>query len=178
MKIALVTGAAGLIGSEAVYFFGEKMDKVIGIDNNQRAYFFGEQASTDWNRKRLQDNVPNYEHYNADIRNYQDVEKIFAEYGADIAVVIHTAAQPSHDWAAKEPLTDFTVNANGTLNLLELTRLHAPDAVFIFTSTNKVYGDTPNYLPLEELETRWEINASHPYYKNGMPILQQFGTAP
>ncbi len=168
MKIALVTGAAGLIGSEAVYFFGEKMDKVIGIDNNQRAYFFGEQASTDWNRKRLQDNVPNYEHYNADIRNYQDVEKIFAEYGADIAVVIHTAAQPSHDWAAKEPLTDFTVNANGTLNLLELTRLHAPDAVFIFTSTNKVYGDTPNYLPLEELETRWEINASHPYYKNGI----------
>ncbi len=168
MNIAIVTGSAGLIGSEAVNFFAQKMDMVVGIDNNQRAYFFGEQASTEWNKNRLIETVPTYKHYAADIRNYSDLEKIFAEYGTDIKIVIHTAAQPSHDWAAKEPLTDFTVNANGTLNMLELTRLHCPEAVFIFTSTNKVYGDTPNYLPLIELENRWEIDETHPYFKEGI----------
>jgi len=168
MNIAIVTGSAGLIGSEAVNFFSKKMDVVIGIDNNQRAYFFGEQASTNWNKNRLVETVPNYTHYAADIRNYTDVEKIFKEYGNDVKIVIHTAAQPSHDWAAKEPLTDFTVNANGTINLLELTRLHCPEAVFIFTSTNKVYGDTPNFLPLIEMENRWEIAETHPYFKEGI----------
>ena len=171
MNIAIVTGAAGLIGSEAVNFLSDKFDKIIGIDNDQRAYFFGEGASTNWNLQRIKDKYQNYEHYSIDIREYYDVEKVFSKYGNDVAMIIHTAAQPSHDWAAKEPLTDFTVNANGTLNLLELTRLHSPKATLIFTSTNKVYGDTPNYLPLIEFEDRWEIDSSHPYFEKGIDEL-------
>lgn len=168
MKIAIVTGAAGLIGSEAVRFFSEKMDLVVGVDNDMRAYFFGKEASTAWNEERLEKQVDNYKHEAIDIRDFTAIEKVFKQYANDIAIVVHTAAQPSHDWAAKEPLTDFSVNAVGTSNLLECTRLHAPKAVFIFTSTNKVYGDTPNYLPLVELEDRWEIDEKHPYYKNGI----------
>jgi CDP-paratose 2-epimerase len=168
MNIALVTGSGGLIGSESVSFLADKFDLVVGIDNNMRAYFFGGSASTDWNVSRLQDQFSNYRHYNADIRAYEDLKKIFDEYGTDISLIIHTAAQPSHDWAAKEPLTDFTVNANGTINMLELCRLHCPEAVFIFTSTNKVYGDNPNFLPLAEQELRWEIAESHPYFKEGI----------
>lgn len=168
MKVAIITGSAGLIGSESVRFFAKKMDLVIGIDNNFRARFFGENASVEWNRLKLEEEISNYKHYQTDIRNFEEVEKIFKEYGKDIQLVIHAAAQPSHDWAAKEPLTDFTVNANGTLNLLENTRLYAEKAVFIFTSTNKVYGDTPNYLPLVELESRWEIAESHAFFKNGI----------
>jgi CDP-paratose 2-epimerase len=171
MNIALITGSAGLIGSQAVEFFSQKFDLIVGIDNNYRAYFFGDNASVEWNRQRIERETANYKHYTADIRNYQDLEKIFQEYTKDIKLIVHTAAQPSHDWAAKEPLTDFTVNANGTLNLLELTRLHCPEAVFIFTSTNKVYGDTPNYLPLVELENRWEIAESHAYYQHGIDEL-------
>ena len=133
-----------------------------------RQYFFGEEASTDWNKVRLENSISNYEHHPMDIRDYAAAEKVFQKYGSDIQLIVHTAAQPSHDWAAKEPLTDFHVNATGTLNLLELTRLHAPKAVFIFTSTNKVYGDNPNYLPLEEKETRWEISEQHPYYTHGI----------
>lgn len=168
MKICIVTGSSGLIGSESVSFFADKFDKVIGIDNNMRQVFFGAEASTEWNTKKLLDTIPNFEHHNVDIRNMNEVEEIFKKYGNDIKLVVHTAAQPSHDWAATEPLTDFTVNANGTLHLLEATRLHCEKAVFIFTSTNKVYGDTPNYLPLVEGEKRWEIDESHPYYKNGI----------
>jgi CDP-paratose 2-epimerase len=168
MKIALITGSAGLIGSEAVKFFSPRFDLVVGIDNNLRQYFFGEGGSTEWNRNRLQDNFSNYRHYSIDIRDTGELEKLFNEYGADIQLILHTAAQPSHDWAAREPFTDFSVNANGTLNLLEMNRLHCPEAVFIFTSTNKVYGDTPNYLPLRELDTRWEIDETHPYYSNGI----------
>lgn len=168
MKIALVTGSAGLIGSESVEFLSTRFDKIIGIDNNLRQYFFGKEASTEWNEKRLENTFGNYIHYNADIRDTAALEKIFKEYGTDISLIIHTAAQPSHDWAAKEPFTDFTVNANGTLNMLEMTRLHCPKAVFIFTSTNKVYGDNPNFLPLIETETRWEIDKSHPYFKEGI----------
>ncbi|WP_375415781.1 NAD-dependent epimerase/dehydratase family protein [uncultured Hymenobacter sp.] len=168
MKVALITGAGGLIGSEAVEFFASKFDVVVGIDNNLRQYFFGEQASTDWNRARLQEQFANYRHYAVDIRDLAALEAIFQEYGADLALVVHAAAQPSHDWAAREPFTDFTVNANGTLNLLEMTRQHAPDAVFVFTSTNKVYGDNPNSLPLIERETRWEIDESHPYFERGI----------
>lgn len=171
MNIALVTGASGLIGGESVDFFSNKFDLIAGIDNNMRSYFFGEQASTDWNRNRLQKEVPNFRHHNTDIRDYAALEIIFKEYGADIKLIIHAAAQPSHDWAAKEPLTDFSINATGTLNMLELCRLYCPEAVFIFTSTNKVYGDTPNFLPLTELEKRWEIDASHPYYKKGIDEL-------
>src|SRR5688572_4411484 len=168
MDIAIITGAAGLIGSEAVNFFSKKFDLIIGIDNNLRKYFFGKEGSIEWNMKRLQDTVTNYKHYDLDIRDNAGMENLFKEYNNDIKLVLHTAAQPSHDWAAKEPFTDFTVNANGTLNLLEVCRLHSPAAVFIFTSTNKVYGDTPNYLPLKELDSRWEIDESHPYYKKGI----------
>ena len=168
MDIAIITGAAGLIGSEAVNFFSKKFDLIIGIDNNLRKYFFGKEVSIEWNMKRLQDTVTNYKHYDLDIRDNAGMENLFKEYNNDIKLVLHTAAQPSHDWAAKEPFTDFTVNANGTLNLLEVCRLHSPAAVFIFTSTNKVYGDTPNYLPLKELDSRWEIDESHPYYKKGI----------
>ena len=168
MKVAIITGSAGLIGSESVRFFSQKMDLIIGIDNNQRAYFFGEDSSTDWCKQELQKTIANYHHQSIDIRNYNDLQKIFSEYNTDIKLVIHAAAQPSHDWAAKEPLTDFTINANGTLNLLELTRLYAKQAVFIYTSTNKVYGDTPNRLPLVEQERRWEIAETHPYYSAGI----------
>lgn len=168
MKIALVTGSGGLIGSEAVSFFADKFDLVVGLDNNLRAYFFGNNASTDWNVKRIQEKYPNYRHFETDIRDYTALEKIFHEFGSDISLIVHTAAQPSHDWAAREPLTDFTVNATGTLNLLELTRLHAPEAVFIFTSTNKVYGDNPNFLPLVEHELRWEIAETHPFFQHGI----------
>ena len=168
MSVAIITGSAGLIGSESVEFFSSKFDTVVGIDNNLRQYFFGSDGSTEWNRDRIIETVPNYKHYNPDIRNYEELEKIFQEYSSEIKLIVHTAAQPSHDWAAKEPLTDFHVNATGTLNLLELTRKYCPKAVFIFTSTNKVYGDNPNFLPLVETETRWEIQESHPYFKNGI----------
>ena len=168
MKIALVTGSAGLIGSEAVAFFADKFDLIVGIDNNMRQYFFGADGSTEWNRNRLSDSFPNYEHRTADIREVPQLEVIFSEFGSDIKLVLHTAAQPSHDWAAREPFTDFGVNAVGTLNMLEMTRLHSPEAVFIFTSTNKVYGDNPNFLPLIETETRWEIDHNHPYFENGI----------
>lgn len=164
MSVVIITGSAGLIGSESVHFFANFGFEIVGIDNNMRSYFFGESASTTWNRDRLKETYgAKYHHYNLDIRDQKGIESIFAEYAADIELIIHTAAQPSHDWAAKDPHTDFTVNANGTLVLLEATRKYCPDAVFIFTSTNKVYGDTPNYLPLEELETRWEINPLHEY---------------
>jgi len=168
MKVAIISGSSGLIGSEAVEFFSTKFDLIVGIDNNLRQYFFGNDGNTEWNANRLKQLVPNYKHYNADIRDNNEIEKIFKEYNKDISLVLHTAAQPSHDWAAKEPFTDFTVNANGTLNLLEMTRLHAHGAVFIFTSTNKVYGDNPNFLPLIETETRWEVSKDHDYYKNGI----------
>lgn len=160
----MITGSAGLIGSEAVRFFGNLGLDIVGIDNNMRKFFFGEEASTEWNRKRLEAEVEKYEHYNVDIRDYSKIKEIFERFGKSISLVIHTAAQPSHDWAAKDPFSDFTVNANGTLNLLQATREYCPDSPFIFTSTNKVYGDLPNYLPLLELEKRWEIDSSHRYY--------------
>ncbi len=168
MNIALVTGSAGLIGSESVAFLSEKFDLVVGIDNDLRQYFFGAEASTDWNRNRIQEAFTNYKHYSADIRSEEAIGAIFAEYGQDIKLVVHTAAQPSHDWAAREPFMDFTVNANGTLVMLEMTRKYCPEAVFIFTSTNKVYGDNPNFLPLVELESRWEIDENHAYFTNGI----------
>lgn len=164
MQTALVTGSGGLIGSEAAKFFAEKGFAVVGIDNDMRSYFFGKEASTDWNRKKVEGQLKDqYTHYTADIRDNDAIAKIFKKHGFD--VIIHTAAQPSHDWAAKEPFTDFTVNANGTLVMLENMRQHCPEAVFIFTSTNKVYGDTPNRLPLVELEKRWELPKDHKYYK-------------
>ena len=164
--LALITGSAGLIGSESVSFFIDKGFDIIGIDNNMREYFFGKDASTMWNRDRLTKKYKKqYTHYNLDIRNYPGIEKLVKKYKPDI--IIHTAAQPSHDWAAREPFTDFSINATGTLNLLEAFRKYTPDGVFIFTSTNKVYGDTPNTLPLIEKEKRYELPEDHPYY-NGI----------
>jgi CDP-paratose 2-epimerase len=167
LSIALITGSAGLIGSEATRFFHERGFDIVGVDNNMRQYFFGADGSTTWNREQLE-GLTNYRHRDVDIRDTAAIDALFAECGKDIALVIHTAAQPSHDWAAREPITDFTVNANGTLNLLEATRRFCPDAAFIFTSTNKVYGDAPNELPLIELDTRWEIDETHPYREFGI----------
>jgi len=168
MKTIIITGAAGLIGSESVRFFCDKGFQVVGIDNNMREYFFGKEASTEWALNDLSNTYTNFSNAEVDIRDYDKVSKIFEQYNKDIFLVIHTAAQPSHDWAAKEPFTDFSINATGTLNLLEAARQNCPDGVFIFTSTNKVYGDSPNYLPLIELETRWELNSSHKYYEKGI----------
>ena len=168
MSIAIITGCSGLIGSEATKFFHNLGFKIIGIDNNMREYFFGKDGSVDWNTESLKKQLPNFTHYATDIRNENAIRDIFRKYVKNISVVIHAAAQPSHDWAAKEPLTDFSVNATGTLVLLEATREFCPDAPFIFTSTNKVYGDTPNFLPLVEKEKRWEIDESHPFFEFGI----------
>ena len=165
MGLLLVTGAGGLIGSESVRHFHAQGYDVVGIDNDMRAYFFGPEASTSRNLARLGAECPGYRHESLDIRDQAGIEALFARLGKSLSCVIHTAAQPSHDWAAREPFTDFAVNATGTLNLLEATRRHAPEAVFVFTSTNKVYGDTPNRLPLVELPTRWELPESHPSWR-------------
>lgn len=164
MSIALITGSAGLIGSEASLFFAELGFDVVGIDNDMRKVFFGGEASTAWQKSHLQEKLGGkYQHFDIDIRDFEGISKIFKRYEKDIKLIIHTAAQPSHDWAARDPQMDFSVNANGTLNLLEAAKTFTPDAVFIFTSTNKVYGDTPNRLPLVELDTRWEIDPAHSY---------------
>jgi CDP-paratose 2-epimerase len=168
MSVAIVTGSSGLIGSEAVGFLHEQGLDVIGIDNDMRSYFFGGDASTGWNAERLSSRFPRFRHTEIDIRDEDAIGRLFREYGAAIELVVHCAAQPSHDWAAREPLTDFSVNATGTLVLLEATRATCPDATFILMSTNKVYGDAPNELPLIETATRWEVDASHPYAEHGI----------
>ena len=168
MGVVLVSGSAGLIGAETVRRFARGGYTVAGIDNDMRAYFFGPEGSTKWAADALQRELRNYRHHTADIRDYNALDKLFQEYAGEIVLVVHTAAQPSHDWAAREPLTDFGVNALGTLHMLELARRHCPEAPFIFTSTNKVYGDAPNSLPLIELETRWEVDPSHPYAEHGI----------
>lgn len=164
MSTAIITGAAGLIGSEAALYFGDLGLDIVGVDNDMRRVFFGDDGSTAWNVQRLTQTLgASYTHESIDIRHRDAIQQLFARYGADIELVIHTAAQPSHDWAAKEPFTDFDINAVGTLNVLEATRQHCPAAPFIFTSTNKVYGDAPNALPLVEQQKRWEIDPSHTY---------------
>ncbi|MCX6982999.1 MAG: NAD-dependent epimerase/dehydratase family protein [Verrucomicrobia bacterium] len=163
MSVALVTGSAGLVGSESCKRFHAEGLDVAGIDNDMRAQFFGPEASTASTRNGLEKTLKNYSHAEVDIRDFDSVKRVFQTYGGAIRAVVHAAAQPSHDWAAREPHTDFGVNATGTLNLLEAARQFCPEAVFIFTSTNKVYGDTPNRLPLLELEKRWEIDPSHRY---------------
>ena len=168
MSIVIVTGSAGLIGSEASRHFAKQGLTVVGIDNDMRQEFFGQEASTLWQQKQLKSELgKSYVHVDGDIRDDSMIDKLFAKYGKEIQLIVHTAAQPSHDWAARDPKKDFTVNANGTLNLLEATRQFCPDAVFIFTSTNKVYGDTPNRLPLVEKELRWEIDPAH-QFNNGI----------
>lgn len=166
--IAVITGAAGLIGSEACRFFAQQNYQVVGIDNDLRAFFFGEHASTASNLKRLKEEIPSLLHYAVDVRDEEQIQRIFSDYGTEISVVVHAAGQPSHDWAAQDPRTDFQVNAVGTLNLLEATRQHCPQASFVLTSTNKVYGDRPNELPFVEQDSRWEIASDHRYHAFGI----------
>jgi CDP-paratose 2-epimerase len=168
VSVGIITGSAGLIGSEAARYFAGKGLQTVGIDNDMRSYFFGPAASTAWMKQQLLESVSSYEHWDLDIRDQRAVFALFERFGKNICLVVHTAAQPSHDWAAREPFTDFTVNANGTLNLLEATRRFCPEAVFIFTSTNKVYGDLPNSLPLVEREFRWEVDESHKFAAKGI----------
>jgi CDP-paratose 2-epimerase len=153
-KKILVTGSNGLIGSEVCAFFARRGFKVNGVDNNQRAVFFGPQGDTRWNQKRLQESIPDFTHHEMDIRNRAGIETLVREVAPDL--VVHAAAQPSHDRAAAIPFDDFDTNAVGTLNLLEACRRHRPATPFIHMSTNKVYGDAPNRLPLVELEKRWD----------------------
>ena len=163
LNTIIVTGSAGLIGSETVKHFAKDGYSVVGIDNDMRSRFFGAEASTRSTRDQLVQTIGEYEHHDIDIRDANAVLGVFKQHAQRIAAVVHTAAQPSHDWAARDPQMDFTVNANGTLNLLEATRAVCPEAPFVFTSTNKVYGDTPNRLPLQELPLRWEIEPGHEY---------------
>jgi CDP-paratose 2-epimerase len=162
----IITGSGGLIGSESVRHFAESDYDVIGIENDMRASFFGPEASTRRTSERLLETYPNeFRWVDLDIRDAEGVRRLFAEHARDLTLIVHTAAQPSHDWAASDPQTDFGVNANGTLNLLEATRHEAPDATFVLCSTNKVYGDLPNYLPLEETDIRLELSEDHRYYR-------------
>lgn len=163
MSCVIVTGSAGLVGSECVRFFAGKGFDVIGVDNDMRRAFFGSAASTAWRRRELERTLPSYTHYTEDIRGREAIERLFASRGMSIDAVIHTAAQPSHDWAASDPHADFAVNALGTLTLLEAARKHCPTAPFVFFSTNKVYGDAPNRLPLVREGTRWEVDPTHPF---------------
>lgn len=168
MSTVVITGSSGLIGSETAKFFHGQGFDVVGIDNNMRAYFFGQDASVSWNTDQLTSSLPRFRHLAIDIRDAAAIDELFKAYGKSISLVVHCAAQPSHDWAAREPMTDFSVNATGTLVMLEATRKFAPDAVFILTSTNKVYGDTPNLLPLVETEKRWELAVTHPWSEHGI----------
>ncbi|GHU03895.1 NAD-dependent epimerase [Alphaproteobacteria bacterium] len=168
MSIALITGSGGLIGSTAVRFLQRQGLDVVGIDNNMRQEFFGEEASTNWCVKDLLATAPGYIHHATDIRDAAAIESLFASFGERISLILHTAAQPSHDWAAKSPMTDFSVNALGTLTLLEAQRKHCPEAVFIFTSTNKVYGDLVNALPFVETPTRYALRDDHPWAIHGV----------
>ena len=170
MPIAVVTGSGGLIGSESVRYFAQVGFDVVGCDNDMRAYFFGADASTKPTSERLVNELgSSFRAVDLDVRDQVGIDRLFAEHGSRIELVVHTAAQPSHDWAAREPQTDFSVNAVGTLNVLQAARQHCPDATFIFTSTNKVYGDRPNYLPLTELDTRWELPTDHEWF-DGIPV--------
>lgn len=168
LGVALVTGAGGLIGSEASIFLMEQGLDVIGIENDMRAYFFGAEASTQWRIGELTKRRKSFRHANIDIRDFDAIKALVGDCADDLTVVIHAAAQPSHDWAAREPFTDFSVNAQGTLNMLEAVRQHAPQVPFMFLSTNKVYGDRPNSLPLVEHDTRWDLDESHPFAAKGI----------
>jgi CDP-paratose 2-epimerase len=161
----LITGSSGLIGSEVAVYFANQGWQVNGIDNNQRAVFFGTQGDTRWNQKRLEETLPGFSHFEIDIRNRQGIQELIKELRPD--AIVHTAAQPSHDKAADIPFDDFDTNAVGTLNLLEATRQVCPDIPFVHLSTNKVYGDAPNEINLREEATRWDY--ADPAYFNGIP---------
>jgi CDP-paratose 2-epimerase len=173
MPVALVSGSGGLIGSESVSYFVEQGFDVIGVENDMRATFFGAEASTAPVTRRLSDELEAFHSVSLDVRDRDGIDRLVASHAHELELVVHTAAQPSHDWAARDPHTDFTVNANGTLNLLQALRDHKPDATFVFCSTNKVYGDRPNYLPLIETDTRLELPTDHDWYAGiptSMPI--------
>ena len=165
MSVVLITGSCGLVGSESVKFFASKGFDVVGVDNNYRLKFFGKDGDTRWVKESLIKFHKNYTHKNIDIRNHLGLEKIYKKYKNSIKLVIHSAAQPSHDWAKKKPFIDFNINALGTLNLLNLTEKYSNKAPFIFLSTNKVYGDNPNLLPLKELNSRWEVRKKNKFFK-------------
>jgi CDP-paratose 2-epimerase len=165
MSIAIITGSSGLVGSESVNFFCNKGFDVIGIDNNLRKFFFGKDSSTFWIKNKLLKDNKKFKSLSIDIRNYSSLEKIFKKYKKNISIIIHCAAQPSHDYGKDFPRIDFNVNATGTLNLLELTKIYCPYSPFIFMSTNKVYGDNPNKLNLIEKSKRWELNKNDKYFK-------------
>ncbi len=169
MSVAIVTGSCGLVGAETVRLLAAKGFEIVGIDNDMRRSFFGAEASTAWQARELAARIPRYTHMALDIRDADAIGALFTRYGRQIGAVVHCAAQPSHDWAAREPTVDFGVNATGTLTLLEAVRRHAPDAVVVFASTNKVYGDTPNRLPLVEQATRYDLAAEHPWAAHGIP---------
>ncbi len=168
MAVAVITGSAGLVGSACSRRFASMGLDVVGVDNDMRADFFGPEASTRRTADELQGEIESYIHLTLDIRDRDAIDRVFDRYGSAISYVVHCAAQPSHDWAARQPHTDFSVNAVGTLNLLEATRVSAPDAGFVFISTNKVYGDAPNELPFVELETRFEPEPTHHWAEHGI----------
>jgi len=168
MPAALITGSTGLVGSAAVRAFAKKGWRIVGIDNDQRQQFFGPAGSTRGTLAGLQAALPTYRHYDLDVRDQAGMAALFATHGRELDLIIHAAAQPAHDWAAGAPLVDFQINAVATLALLELTRQHCPEAVFIYVSTNKVYGDVANSLPLIEQPTRWELDPAHPWAANGI----------
>jgi CDP-paratose 2-epimerase len=162
---AIVTGSGGLIGSESVRRLVAEGFDVVGLENDMRADFFGPSASTARTSQRLVETYPvEFRSVNLDIRDEAGVDAVFADHAAALELIVHTAAQPSHDWAARAPYVDFSINASGTLNLLEAARTHAPDASFVYCSTNKVYGDLPNGLPFVETATRWELPDEHAYF--------------
>ena len=165
MSLAIITGSTGLVGSESVNFFHDKGFDVIGIDNNLRKLFFGKNGSTAWLKSQLLKRNKNFKNYNIDIRNLNGLEKIFKKYSKKVSVIIHCAAQPSHDYGKNFPIIDFNVNATGTLNLLELTKRYCAESPFIFMSTNKVYGDNPNNLKIIEQKYRWELKKNNKYFK-------------
>ena len=169
MSIAIVTGSCGLVGAEMTKLLVDKGLDVVGIDNDMRRVFFGDEASTAWQADALSREFASYVHVPADIRDRDAMEAIFGRYGRDIIVTVHCAAQPSHDWAVRDPALDFSINATGTLTLLDAARRHAPDGVFVFVSTNKVYGDRPNALPFDQLAMRYELHPTHPWAVHGIP---------
>ena len=168
MSAAIVTGSGGLIGAEAARFLASQGMDVHGVDSNLRSQFFGPEASTRAASDDLAAHVRGYRHHDLDIRNIEGLRAVMSDLGASVSLIVHAAGQPSHEWAARDPLTDFAVNATGTLHMLQLARQYCQDAVFIFTSSNRVYGDTPNRLPLRELETRWEIDPQHAFFARGI----------